>query len=88
MSKRLMMCLSMMLIGCAMSGCGNKGELFLSTDVQLAQELETVSNRIGEGAPSADGTEASANDDVTTTDTDAEQPTADDSDKEKPAKNP
>lgn len=86
MSKPLMLCLSMLLIGCAMSGCGNKGELFLSTDVQLAQELETVSNRIGEGTPSADGKEVPENDDVTTTDT--EQPTADDTDKEKPAKNP
>lgn len=88
MYKPLMICLSMMLIGCAVSSCGNKGELFLSTDVQLAQELETVSNRIDEGTPSADGKEAPENNDVTTTDTATEQPTADDTDKEKPAKNP
>lgn len=86
MSKPLMMCLSIVLIACAMSGCGNKGELFLSTDVQLAQELENVSNRIGEGTPSADGTQAPEDDDVTSTDTATEQPTADDPDREKPAK--
>ncbi len=43
------------LASCILVSCGNKGELFLAPDDQLVQELDAVSERIGD--PAADSTE-------------------------------
>ena len=48
----------MMLVSWAVTACGNKGDLFLPADAQLEQQLDNVSEQIGEGTPSINGTQA------------------------------
>ena len=83
-----MMCLSMMLCSWAVTACGNKGDLFLPADAQVTQELDSVSERLGEGAIVNDGiqtplpAEVDLPGDTTTTITDE----VDDADEATPAK--
>lgn len=88
MYKPLMVCLSTMLICWAVAGCGNKGELYLPPDVQLAQELDVVNERIGDVTPATDSPELTLpeNDEVTIEETSTGQPTADELEEAKPAK--
>jgi len=88
MSNPLQLCLSIILITSVINGCGNKGDLFLPTDVQLAQELDIVSDRIDEIPLSTDNDlpERPDSDDLNTTDTSSDQPSADDDVEPGPAK--
>ena len=88
MSNPLMSCLGIMLITLVVSGCGNKGDLFLPTDVQLSQELDIVSDRIGEVPLPTDSVvlERPESHDLNTTDTSSDQPSTDDDVEPEPAK--
>ena len=90
MCKPLMVCLSTLLISWAVTGCGNKGELFLPPDVQLAKDLDVVNERSGDVTPSTDGAQPTLpdDDDVSIEETSTEQPTADELEEAKPAKKP